>query len=221
MNKDIDAALSSGDINFLMDVVYGDSLESRISAVEAIAVIGGKNAARALLSIAGDRDKLRPDIRLSALESLGGLYSPDDYVAVLDRFISGENPKVVAVARRILRSVDPEGFARHLLGKECLDYRAISAYGRYHEDGAVPLLDRFIDERIHNNDAVSTAYWGRVYIAAGALGRIGGEEAARTLRKLDRWCREREVADNGLLQKERLRKISRAIESSIKRNRKV
>lgn len=215
MNEEIKIAISNGDIEYLIEVVYGDTLESRISAVEGIAAIGGRKAVRTLIGVAGNRQKLRPEVRSVALEALGGICAQEEYASILCRFINGENPKLTTTARRILKSVDPDGFAGHLVEKRCLDYRAISAYGRHLETGAVSLLGGFIDERICNNDVTSIKYWGRVYIATGALGRIGGEEAVRILDKLGHWCGVREQEAAGVLHGERLRKIREALETAL------
>lgn len=215
LSEEISNAVSRGDIKYLLEVVYGGCAESRISAVDGIAAVGGRKAVRALVGVAGDRERLRPDIRSRALESLGGLCGPGEYVVILDRFIAGENPKITTAARRMLKRVDPDGFAGHLVEKGCLDYRAISAYGRYVEAGAVPLLGVFIDERIRNNDVTSATYWGRVYIAAGALGKIGGEDAVRILEKLDHWCGRWEAEVDGVLHGERLQKIQSALEAAM------
>lgn len=209
------SAVSRGDIRYLLETVYGDQPDSRKCAVEAIAGVGGGAAVKALLGVARDRARLKPELRLHALEFMGTICDKFEYLSLLDEFIAGDNRKVVRGARRMFRQADPVDLPRRLAEKGCLDHQAVSTYGRYREAGAVALLEGFIEERIAARDVLTTPHWGRVYIAVRALGKIERSEASGTLRNMERWLMERTGRGAGFLQSERAGKLKKAVESSL------
>jgi len=99
----------------------------------------------ALMSIARDRWGQNPNLRVAALRSLGRLTETPRYISLLEEFIAGDNRKVVAAARSILRDLRPEGFPRRLVARGCLDHAAIRTYGDSREASSVPLLAGFLE----------------------------------------------------------------------------
>ncbi|MBN2169658.1 MAG: hypothetical protein JW738_10475 [Actinobacteria bacterium] len=216
MNDEIKSAATRGDIKHLLEIIYCDQLDTRKSAIEAIAGVGGRKAVKALLGVARDRAGLKPELRLHALESLGTVSGKLEYLSILDEFIDGDNRKVVLEARRMFRQIDPVDLPLRLVEKACLDHQAISTYSRYREPGAVALLDGFFEERIVAGDVLTTPYWGRVYVAVRALGKIEGKEAVHALDKIDRWLHGRTGRREGFLQSERASKLKKAVGLSLR-----
>jgi len=212
---EVERAAARSDVAALLKALEDPSFEVRTAAVDALGQAGGERAKVSLLSVARDRRGERPEVRIAALQALGGLYGADRYASILDGFVTGDNRKVVAAARRMLQAVDPAGYPRRLVQLRCLDHSAISVYGRAKESTAVPLLSAFVAGRIEAGDLTRTGNWGKVYAAARALGRIGGADAERTLRSLLDWLSETGTGDGRWLDKERLSLITAAARASI------
>jgi HEAT repeat protein len=212
---EIERAARERDSAFLLQALEDASFEVRNAAVEALGRVGGEGAKVALLSLARDRKGERPEVRITALGALEGLYEKDRYASILQEFVTGDNRKVVAAARRILESVDPGGYPLRLVERGCLDHAAISVYGRAGEQAAVPLLDEFITGRMEAGDLTKTGNWGKVYAATRALGRVGGAEAGRTLQVLLDWLSSGGGRKRRWLEEERISKIADAARESI------
>ena len=129
VSGDIERAIARGDLRYLLDALDDASLENRVMAIEGLAELGGEQARLALLRVARDRWGYRPEIRIAALRSLGRLTESGRYADLLEEFIAGDNRKVVASARDMLRGIDPQGFAGRLLARGCVDPAAIRVYG--------------------------------------------------------------------------------------------
>ena len=178
----IEEAKRRGDAGYLLEVLAGPPSGLRVMAVRALGEVGGERARIALASVARDRRGEGPDVRLAAIESLGGLYGDKAYASFLEEFIADDNRRVVTGARRVLSGADPDGYPLRLLSRGCLDHQAIGVYGRSRLAESVPLLGRFLEERAAAGDLLSTNYWGKVYVSVRALGNIGGEEAVNNIR---------------------------------------
>ena len=217
---EIERAAREGDTAFLVKALEDASFEVRDAAVEALGQVGGEGAKVALLSLARDRRGERPEVRIKALGALEGLHDTDRYASILQEFVTGDNRKVVAAARRMLESVDPAGYPLRLVERGCLDHAAISVYGRANEQAAVPLLTEFVTGRMEAGDITNTGNWGKIYAATRALGRIGGDEAGRTLQSLLEWLSSTGGQRRRWLEEERVSKIINAAEESIEQARK-
>ncbi|MBK5092513.1 MAG: HEAT repeat domain-containing protein [Actinobacteria bacterium] len=214
---EVERAAREGDTAVLLKALEDASLEVRNAAVEALGQVGGERAKVALMSVARDRRGERPEVRISALGALEGVHSVERYASILEEFITGDSRKVVAAARRMLESVDPEGYPLRLVERRCLDHAAISVYGRAGVEAAVRLLSGFVTDRMEAGDLTDTGNWGKVYAATRALGRIGGDEAGRTLQALLDWLSSAGGQGGKWLEKERLSKIRDAARASIEK----
>jgi len=219
--NEVERAAREGDTAVLLKALEDTSFEVRNAAVEALGRVGGEGAKVALLSLARDRRGERPEVRVTALGALEGLHGTERYASILQGFVMGDNRKVVAAARRMLESVDPDGYPLRLVERRCLDHAAISVYGRAKEEAAVPLLTEFVTGRMEAGDLTNTGKWGKVYAATRALGRIGGAEAGRTLQALLDWLSSAGGQGRRWLEEERISKIIDAASESIEMARKV
>ena len=212
---EVERAARERDITFLLQALEDASFEVRNAAVEALGRVGGEGAKVALLSLARDRKGERPEVRIMALGALEGLYDGERFASILQEFVTGDNRKVVAAARRMLESVDPDGYPLRLVERGCLDHAAISVYGRAGEHAAVPLLTGFVIGGMEAGDLTNTGNWGKVYAATRALGRIGGAEAGRTLQALLHWLSSADGRGRRWLEEERISKIIDAAGESL------
>lgn len=206
---ELEIAVRGRDVTALINALENPSLDVRIAAIEALGRLGGEKSSLTLVTLARDRHGERPEIRIAALEALGGFLDDTDYADLLDEFIASDNRKVVSASRRMLRKADQSGYPRRLVARGCLDHNAIKVYGTASETGAIPLIKGFLVERMDRGDLVTSGYWGKVYAAARALGNIGGEESQRILRSLLEWLGENEHQMKGFLREERAQKIRR------------
>lgn len=208
LSGDLKDAIQRNDTAYLLNALEDASFEVRVAAVEGLAELGGEQARMALMRIARDRWGQNPALRVAALRSLGRLTEPQRYISLLEEFIAGDNRKVVAAARSILRDLDPEGFPRRLVECGCLDHAAIRAYGDSRELSAVPLLDSFLEERISAGDLASTRYWGKVFAAVKSLDNISSPDSVQTLEHLRAWLEEAPQVERTGFPARRLAKIS-------------
>jgi len=211
----IEEAKRRGDTGYLLEVLAGPSRGLRVMAVRALGEVGGEKARMAMTSVARDRRGEGPDVRLAAIESLGGLYGEEAYASFLEEFIAGDNRRVVTGARRVLSGADPDGYPLRLLSRGCLDHQAIGVYGRSRLAESVPLLGSFLEERAAAGDLLSTNCWGKVYVSVKALGNIGGEDAVRTLSMLTGAICDAGSSGNRVLMRERAEKIRGAARTAI------
>lgn len=218
---DVGRAIARGDLQYLLDALDDASLEKRIMAVEGLAELGGEQARLALLRVARDRWGYRPEIRIAALRSLGRVTESGRYADLLGEFIAGDNRKVVASARAMLKSIDPEGFAGRLLARGCVDTAAIRVYGASRQKEAAALLDEFLKERMADGDVASPQQWGKVFAAARALGNIKGERAVQALEGLLDWLAGDERVEATGLVGQRLGKIRNAAGASAREAKKA
>jgi HEAT repeat protein len=216
MTGDLKEAIARGDTAYLLEALDDASLEVRLAAIGGLGEAGGEKARLALLRIARDRWGERPDVRVAALRSMRKTTGPDRYAGYLEEFIAGENRKVQAAARGILRDLDPEGYPVRLMSRGCVDHAAIRVYGTGHLTAAVPLLDGFLRQRMEKGDLSSTRQWGKVYAAVRALGNIGGPEAVESLEGLLAGIRRAPRATDQGLRGQRLDKIREAAVISIR-----
>jgi HEAT repeat protein len=217
LSSDLQAAADAGDIQYLLEALQDPSFEVRVSAAAGLGALGGEKANLVLLSVARDRWGERPEVRTAALRSLGRIHGPERYASILQEFISGDNRKVVAAARRMLQGADPQGFPRRLVDAGALDPGSIRVYGDSREASALPLLRGFLREREEAGEISSSRNWGKVFATAKALGNIGGREAVEALRELFSCLEslEAEVADP--LARGRVKKIATATRDSLNR----
>ncbi|MBU4173766.1 MAG: HEAT repeat domain-containing protein [Actinobacteria bacterium] len=211
----IEEAKRRGDAGYLLKVLAGPSRGLRVMAVRALGEVGGKRARMALASVARDRRGEGPDVRLAAIESLGGLYGDEAYASFLEEFIADDNKRVVNGARRVLSGADPDGYPMRLLSRGCLDHQAIGVYGRSRLAESVPLLGRFLEERAAAGDFLSTNCWGKVYVSVRALGNIGGEDAVKALSVLLGAIHSAGSSGDRVLTQERADKIRGAARAAI------
>lgn len=214
LSADLEDAARRGDLSYLLEALASPEAQVRILAAERLGEVGGDRAGLVLFQLARDRWGERPEVRIAALRALRGVQSPDRYARTLEDFICAENRKMVSAARKILESVDRQGYPARLVSRGCLDHNAIRTYGDRREPTAVALLAGFIRERASAGDATGSGTWGKVYAGIRALGNIGGREAAGALEELDASLREEIGALTGL-KRERARKILGATEACI------
>lgn len=207
LSGDLKDAIQRNDTAYLLNALEDASFEVRVAAVEGLAELGGEQARMALMRIARDRWGQNPALRVAALRSLGRLTEPQRYISLLEEFIAGDNRKVVAAARSILRDLDPEGFPHRLVARGCLDHAAIRAYGDSREPTSVPLLDGYLDERMAAGDMTSTRQWGKVFAAVKALGNIASPDTVQTLERLLEWLEEAPQMESTGFHAQRLTKI--------------
>lgn len=216
---EVERAARERNVLALVNALEHPSSHVRIAASRALGEVGGDKARFALLSLARDRYGERPDVRIAALGALGDIFDEEGYAYLLEGFTAVENKKVMAAAREMLEAVDPDGFPRRLARNGCLDPAAMNVYGRTGEETAVPLLASFLEERVDRGDLAGTGFWGKVYAAVRALGRIGGPGATEALEHLlGRLPGGGEVPE-GFLRKERLEKIESAARDALARSR--
>ena len=213
---DLEAAAAGGDVQYLLEALREPDFEVRKAAAQGLGEVGGEKANLALLAVARDRWGERPDVRIAALRSLGRIHERDRYMSILQRFITGDNKKVMAAARGMLREVDPAGFPRLLAASGALDHAAIRVYGVGREPSAVPLLGRFLDDSRQAGDIATSGNWGKVYAAARALGNIGGPEAVKTLRRLVAALERHKAGSRDALTRGRIEKMMGAARSSLR-----
>jgi HEAT repeat protein len=217
LSPDLQAAADAGDIQYLLEALQDPSFEVRVAAARGLGALGGEKANLVLLSVARDRWGERPEVRTAALRSLGRIHGPERYASILQEFISGDNRKVVAAARRMLQAADPQGFPRRLVEVGALDPGSIRVYGDSREASALPLLSGFLREREEAGEISSSRNWGKVFAAAKALGNIGGREAVEALRELLSCLESFEEEGAGPLARGRVEKISAATRDSLTR----
>lgn len=209
----VQRAAGEADVPALLSALESESPRVKIAAIEALGRTGGDKASLALSRIARERYGQRPEVRIVALAALGWIYEPERYPDFLESYISEENRKVVAGARKLLERADPRGFPGRLARRGCLDQPAIRVYGKARLSEAVPLLAAFVKDRVADGSFASGAYWGKVCSAARALGAIGGDDARMALEGLI------EAAESsgagGFLEKERLEKIRQGAASAL------
>lgn len=220
MSGDLQDALTRGDVRYLLDALEDAPFELRVAAVEGLAELGGEQARMALLRIARDRWGERPELRIAALRSLGRVTETDRYITLLEEFISEDNRKVVASARAILKSLDPDGFARRLAVRGCVDHGAIRAYGDSAEADGVPVLTGYLDQLMASGDVTTTRHWGKVHAAVRSLGNIGGEDSVQMLERLEVWLKEKPQAEREGFHAQRLAKIEHATERALRAAKK-
>lgn len=208
------SAAERGDVRMLENVLQGESRDERVLAARLLAGVGGRKADVLLLSVARDRRGQHPEVRITALESLGSRLGVERYSDVLEEFICGENRRVMSASRHMLQAADPEGYPRRLLSKGCLDHSAIKVYGKSGYGDAVPLLSDYIRARIEADDVTKTGNWGKVYAAVRALGNIGGSRAKETLEGLSRWL-EQGGPHEGTLKDMRSGKLRGALDDAL------
>jgi HEAT repeats/PBS lyase HEAT-like repeat len=216
---DVEAAAGRGDLQYLLEALQDPAYEVREAAVLSLGEVGGEKANLALLSVARDRWGERPEVRIAALRSLGRIHERTRYLSILQQFMTGENRKVAAAARVMLKEVDPEGFPARLAASGALDHGAIRVYGAANEASAVPLLCRFLDDAREADNLVTSRNWGKVYAAVRALGNIGGEDAVAALQRLIADLEKQEAPGSGSLTRGRIEKILGAASGSIQRAR--
>jgi HEAT repeat protein len=217
LSPDLQAAAAAGDIQYLLDALRDPSFEVRVAAATGLGELGGEKANLVLLSMARDRWGERPEVRTAALRSLGRIHGTERYASILQQFISGDNRKVMAAARRMLQAADPQGFPRRLAAGGALDPGAIRVYGDSREISALPLLRQFLREREEAGELTSSQNWGKVFAAVRALGNIGGEEAVEALRELLAGLESVQAEGAGPLTRGRVEKITAAARDSIAR----
>lgn len=200
-------ALAERDLKYLLEALKDSNSLVRIAAVLALGEIGGEKASLALLTISRDRFGERPEVRIAALEALGTVYEASRYSSFLEGFIAGDSRKVMIASRKMLRALDPGGYPARLAGAGALDHSAIGVYGAAREGAAVPLLAGFIEERKVKADMTSPTFWGKVYAAAKALKRIGGEGASEALDSLVTWIESAKGSVGAPIKLARLEKI--------------
>ena len=218
LSGDLKDAIARGDTAYLLEALDDASFNVRVAAVAGLGELGGEQARMALVRTARDRWGQKPELRVAALRSLRGISEPERYVTLLEEFITGENRKVVAASRGILRDIDPDGFPGRLVARGCVDHAAIRVYGVSRESSALGLLDGYMRDRMAAGDISSTRQWGKVYAAARALGNIKGPASVQTLENLQAWLQEAPQAEKKGFPGQRLAKIReetvRAIESA-------
>jgi len=212
---DLEAAAARGDVQYLLEALKDPEFEVREAAARSLGEIGGEKANLALLSVARDRWGERPEVRIAALRSLGRIHERDRYLSILQGFLSGDNKKVIAAARGMLREVYPEGFPRRLVASGAVDHGAIRVYGASHEVSAVPLLRSFLDDAREAGDIATSLNWGKVYAAVRALGNIGGTDAAKALQLLLTTLERQDAEGVDSLTRGRLEKIMGAARNSL------
>jgi HEAT repeat protein len=212
---DLEAAAARGDVHFLLESLKDPDFEVRRAAARSLGEVGGEKANLVLLSVARDRWGERPDVRIVALRSLGQIHERDRYISILQRYITGDNKKVMAAAREMLRELDPEGFPRRLAAAGALDHGAIRVYGEGREPSAVVLLVRFLDDARDAGDIATSSNWGKVYAAVRALGNIGGPDAVNVLQRLVAALERFEVEGEGALTRGRIEKVMGAARNSL------
>lgn len=220
LSGDLQDALARGDVSYLLEALEDAPFELRVAAVEGLAELGGEQARMALLRIARDRWGQRPELRIAALRSLGRVTEPVRYVTLLEEFIAADNRKVVAAARSMLKSLDPEGFPRRLAALGCVDHGAIRAYGDSSEPAAVPVLTEYLDHLMETGDIASTRHWGKVHAAVRSLGNIGDRDSVQMLERLRAWLAEPQQAGSEGFRAQRLAKIEHATERALQAARK-
>jgi HEAT repeat protein len=214
---DIDKAAEQANVLALLTALESESPQVRLAAIQALGDVGGDKASLALSRLAKDRYGEKPELRIAALEALGKTYEPGRYADYLEGFVSDENRKVIAGARRLLEKADPEGFPGRLVRLGCLDHAAIRVYGRARIVEAVPLLAGFLEERVADGSVSHGSYWGKVYAATKSLGSIGGAEARQALEDLVESARAHEKG--GFLEVERMEKVERGALEALERTR--
>jgi HEAT repeat protein len=212
---DVEAAAASGDAQFLLEALRDPAFEVREAAALGLGEVGGEKANLALLSVARDRWGERPEVRIAALRSLGRINERSRYLSILQQFITGENRKVTAAARAMMREMDPDGFPARLAASGAVDHGAIRVYGAQSEASAVPLLCGFLDDAREAGNLATSRYWGKVYAAVKALGSIGGTEAVEALGRLITALEKQEGEISGSLALGRVEKILGAARNSI------
>jgi HEAT repeats/PBS lyase HEAT-like repeat len=212
---DVEAAAARGDVQYLLEALQDPGFEVREAAALGLGEVGGEKANLALLSVARDRWGERPEVRIAALRSLGRIHERNRYLSILQQFITGDNRKVAAAARGMLREIDPEGFPARLAASGAVDHGAIRVYGVEREASAIPLLCRFLDEAREAGNLVTSRNWGRVYAAVRALGNIGGMDAVVALQRLTAALEKQEAESSGSLALGRIEKILGAARNSI------
>jgi HEAT repeat protein len=217
LSPDLQAAADAGDIQYLLEALKDPAFEVRVAAARGLGALGGEKANLVLLSVARDRWGERPEVRMAALRSLGRIHGPERYASILQEFISGDNRKVVAAARRMLQAADPQGFPRRLVDVGALDPGSIRVYGDSREVSALALLRGFLREREEAGEISSSRNWGKVFAAAKALGNIGGREAVEALRELLSCLESFEAEGAGPLARGRVEKIAATTRSSLTR----
>jgi HEAT repeat protein len=220
LSGDLEAAAARGDIGYLLEALKDASLEVRVAAVERLGELGGERTNLALLRVARDRWGERPEVRIAALRSLGRIHEPERYASILDEFITEENRKVIAAARKNLQAVDPQGFAKRLVARGAVDHGAIRIYGTSGESSAVPLIRGFLLARERAGDITSASNWGKAYAAVRALGNIGGREAVEILGSLLLSLETEKTRETGSLVRGRVEKIRNATRESLVRAEK-
>lgn len=218
---DLSDAVSRGDTGYLIEALKSPDYAVRAAAANGLGEVGGAKAALVLLSLARDRWGERPDVRIAALRSLGSVHEAPRYASILQEFITGDNRKVMAAARKMLQALDPDGFARRLVESGAVDHAAIRAYGAGAEPSAAPLLRRYLAEREAAGDAARSTSWGKVYAAVNALGSIGGQDAVQALEALLSHLEEAERSETGALAGNRVTKMLAATRASLERLGKV
>lgn len=207
LSGDLEDAVRRGDIQYLVDALGDASFETRIAAADRLGEVGGDKANLALLTVARDRWGERPEVRIAALRSLGGIHGAGRYSDILQQFIAGDNRKVMAAARKMLQAVDPDGYPRRLAASGAVDHGAMRVYGISRERSALPLLREYVDARASARDIASSGNWGKVYAAARALGKIGGAESVEILERLLSAVDAEESEETKTLTRGRLDKI--------------
>ncbi|MDD5448205.1 MAG: HEAT repeat domain-containing protein [Actinomycetota bacterium] len=183
-------------------------VEEQKAAVQAIAKKGGKSSETLLCRVLDHRKEVNPEVRAEALEALEFVIEAKDYIELLERYISGENPKVQRVARRNLARLDSSGFPSKLLARECADQQAIKIYGASHTPGADIFLERFIIGAIERGDVTHPRKWGRIYVSVRSLGKMESPEAPRIMKIILDEIESIHPSDD--LAKKRLEMIGRA-----------
>lgn len=216
---DLRDAAERGDTVYLMEALSAPDYRVREAAALGLGEVGGDRAELALLALARDRWNERPEVRIAALRALVRAQAPSVHARTLAEFITGDNRKVTAAARRMLSAVDPEGFPAILVSRQAVDYGAIRVYGSAAERSAVPLLGRVLLDRDSPGSPASPARWGKLHAAINALGNIGGDESVGILEAAVTYLRELEAGVSGLAA-ERVKKLLAAADHSLGRMRK-
>jgi HEAT repeat protein len=208
-------AAEQDDVASLIDAMRDSPLEVKTFAVGLLGTVGGERARLTLVSIARDRWGEHPELRIAALEALASLVEKDGYADFLEQFITDENRRVVAAARRMLKAVDPEGLPVRLVERRALDHAAMKVYGSSGEASAVPLLASYLRERMEAGDIASAGKWGKAYAAVKALGNIAGPASVETLEELLARLEEAPRPADGTLAAARVDKIEAAARQAL------
>ncbi|MDD5748254.1 MAG: hypothetical protein PHP64_04265 [Actinomycetota bacterium] len=216
MDSSLTRALENRDMNFLREAFSSAQAGKKIEIIHAMAESGGRDSVGLLIQIASARYEEKPEVRIAALKALSKVQPKDEYSNTLGKFILNENRRVMFAARRILRDVESEGWARRLADLGALDYSAISVYGREKEKSAVPLLIDFIAGRLESKEIYNSQWWGKVYAALLALGRIGGDDAKNALFSVIDFLEKLDRTSCESLERMRIEKIEEAAKIGIK-----